>query len=161
MPTRRISPKNSKLTQEKLKELLIYEPETGLFFRKKWNKHIGCRDNTGYIKIQLLCTVYKAHRLAFLYMQGFMPEFVDHINRNTYDNRWCNLRAVTHSENIRNAKIAKNNKSGYKNVSLLRGKWRARGIFYNRHFHLGLFNCPTAAFIAVRTWELNKLRKVN
>ncbi|MDA6380520.1 HNH endonuclease signature motif containing protein [Escherichia coli] len=61
---------------------------------------------------------YPAHRLAWLIVYGTMPDgFIDHINRVRTDNRISNLRLVTHSENMQNRKIQKNNKSGYRGVS--------------------------------------------
>lgn len=99
------------LTQEKLKELLHYNPQTGFFTwvkskgRAKAGSIAGCPDKDGYILIGINRKLYKAHRLAFIYMEGSEPSHdVDHINRVTGDNRWSNLRHATRSQNNINRK---------------------------------------------------------
>lgn len=59
--------------------------------------------------------------------------YVDHINKNTHDNRKQNLRLCTHQENDCNNNLYKNNTSGIIGVSYIRekNKWRA-SITYNR-----------------------------
>jgi len=109
------------LTQERLKELLHYSPETGLFTRiiksaKKVNigDIVGYLDKShGYITISIDYTNYYAHRLAFLYMTGKFPkDQVDHIDGIKHHNKWLNLRDANNSENQQNQKKAfKNNKS--------------------------------------------------
>ena len=61
---------------------------------------------------------YTESRLIFLYHFGYMPEFIDHINRNPLDNRIENLRPANYSQNNINVALQKNNTSGYKGVSL-------------------------------------------
>jgi phospholipid N-methyltransferase len=82
------------LTQERLKELLIYNPDTGVFTHKILRRGrargsvAGCRHHTGYIFIQLDEKKHLAHRLAFLYMTGALPaNHTDHINGIEHDNR--------------------------------------------------------------------------
>jgi len=113
------------LTQNRLKELLEYNPETGLFIRKKTtasNAQVGniagfLNKHTGYKSIHIDGKEYYCHRLAFLYMNGFLPEKqVDHINRIKDDNRWINLRNATSTENLQNTSLRKSNKSGEKGV---------------------------------------------
>jgi hypothetical protein len=100
------------LTQARLKELLHYNPDTGIF---TWASApnlsivIGTEAGTGhegYIRIKLDGKSYLAHRLAFLYVDGYMPERqVDHKFGNTEDNRYRELRPVTQMCNSQNCKL--------------------------------------------------------
>jgi len=99
------------LDQTTLKELLFYNPDTGVFtwtdaaFRRVRNKKAGSVAKP-YIYIRLFGKTYAAHRLAFLYMTGNWPtSLVDHKNRNPVDNSWENLREITYSGNMENQKI--------------------------------------------------------
>ncbi len=109
------------LTQKQLKTLVHYDPLTGNFkylnrtnYLKK--EFAGGRMLNGYIYLSLSYKKYYAHRLAFLYMTGSMPEFVDHIDQKKDNNIFSNLRVVTHQENHRNTKLSKNNTSGFNGV---------------------------------------------
>lgn len=116
------------LTQARLKELLHYDPETGIFTWLDSVKH--CRAGmkagtnlklknrrTSYTHIKVDDTYYLAHRLAFLYMTGKLPtEMVDHKDENGENNRWSNLRECTRIENSRNTKKPRHNTSGEKHV---------------------------------------------
>ena len=95
------------ITQTRLKELLNYDPISGIF---TWKTSRGGRKpgsiagtkciHKGYITIQIDGTLYRAHRLAFLYMIGRLPEDqVDHIDRCKDNNAWSNLRECTQAEN--------------------------------------------------------------
>ena len=117
----------SKISQEIIKELLTYNPVTGIFTwnvnrsRARKGKEAGTRDRSGYIGISIDRVIYRAHRLAFIYMNGEEPDIVDHINGITNDNRWVNLRSVTCGQNNLNRKLSSHNTSGCKGVS-----WRKR-----------------------------------
>ena len=136
------------LTQARLKELLSYNPETGVFVWIKSRGNAKAMSEAGaigkphnYRRIKIDQKSYRAHRLAFLYMDGVMPEFVDHINHDKTNNNWSNLRCVTHKENMQNLKKYKNNKSGLTGVGWdeqLR-KWRANISLGGKLIHLGRF----------------------
>lgn len=97
------------ITQEYLKTVLNYNPETGKFIwvaPKKGSKGLGKEAGTqtprGYVDVCLLGKKYGLHRLAFLYMTGEIPKCVDHINTLKWDNRWENLRPATYETNSYN-----------------------------------------------------------
>lgn len=143
------------LTQQRLKELLDYDPETGLFTRKtkvggrEIGSIAGSPNNEGYIVCRVDGARYKAHRLAFLFMTGKWPLSVDHINRSTGDNRWCNLRACDVARNNMNRNLQSNNSSGYRGVRWhkLTRKWVAAVGVSGKNKHLGYFDSKEAAAI--------------
>lgn len=113
------------LTQARLRELLDYDPETGVF---TWKVRRGGSANSGslagrlnpqgYRKIGVLKKIYSAHRLVFLWMTGSFPLFeVDHKNGNRDDNRWVNLREALHQENGQNQGTRTDNTSTHPGVS--------------------------------------------
>lgn len=144
------------ITQEYLKEKLHYDPETGIFsglslYRNKTrmiNTRAGSTGTDRYVKIRIDKKYYQAHRLAFLYMTGEIPKLVDHKNRNITDNRWCNLRPVTDSQNQMNQKIMSNNTSGYRGVVWNKNtrKWIAQLTINRKVNYIGSFDCKHHAF---------------
>lgn len=133
---------NSILTQARLKELLDYDPETGVFTNKvrRPGSAAGTVQSDGYVKVRLLGGQYYAHRLVWLYVHGEFPDSdLDHINRDRQDNRIENIRKVTRSENPHNRGLFKVNKSGFKGVSWVpRGsRWQAAIKVNHRSYHLG------------------------
>ncbi len=133
--------KEIKLTPEMVLSVVDYNPSSGDFHWRwrqgrerttlTWNSRFAFKkcssiNSDGYLMIMINGKAYPAHRLAWLIVYGTMPDgFIDHINRVRTDNRISNLRLVTHSENMQNRKIQKNNKSGYRGVSwdAKYGKW--------------------------------------
>lgn len=153
----------TELTQARLKELLHYDPEHGLFIWRRSNSNrapsgspAGTPDGRGYLQIQVDRRLYKAHRLAFLYMTGAFPdEEVDHINRDGADNRWANLRSATRSQNESNKLITSRNTSGYRGV-FWEGrcrKWQARGMKDKKEVYLGLFDDVEEAAAVAKLWR--------
>ncbi|MES0266800.1 HNH endonuclease [Citrobacter sedlakii] len=149
------------LTQEKLKSLLHYDPETGIFTRKKGGggraagSMAGWVNGHGYIQISVDGRDYKAHRLAMLYMYGERPEMVDHINMIRSDNRIVNLRAATRAQNGQNSRIRSDNASGVKGVSWDKriNKWVARCTCNGHENWIGSFENKECAIEAVRLFR--------
>jgi len=132
------------LTADRLKEVIHYDPDTGVFTRDG-EVAGGLNCERGYWCITIDYVSYLAHRLAVLYMTGEMPKFgVSHRNYNRADNRWSNLRSATKRQTAHNRKAS--NKLGIKGVRMTpQGSYRA-GIYVNkRHLNLGTFSTAEAA----------------
>ena len=151
------------LTAEKLRELLHYEPATGIFTwkvrtstRVKAGDAAGCLDGPGYLQIKVCSRKYRAHRLAWLYMYGEWPEDqLDHVNRVRTDNRIANLRDVSHKQNMQNASKSSNNTSGHPGVVWDKSisKWRAQIMHNYKRIYLGLFTTLEEALSARKAAE--------
>lgn len=142
------------LTQALVQELFDYSPESGeLRWRKaprsnhaKAGDIAGSTNALGYRQVHIGRRGFLVHRVAWLYVHGWLPTVIDHINRNKADNRLCNLRAADKRLNAFNAKMLSTNKSGYRGVSLDRlGKWVARINTGTEYKYLGRFDTPELA----------------
>jgi hypothetical protein len=138
------------ITQERLKEVLTYAPDTGVFYWAKKTcakvvvgKEAGCISPRGYRHIRIDGTLHLAHRLAWLFSHGSIPDGmqVDHINRDKSDNRISNLRLATNAENARNQDGHRRRASAFKGVFWDKtGKnWGARICVDRTHKYLGGF----------------------
>ncbi len=140
------------LTQSKLKEVLNYDPLTGLFTwmisprsMTRIGDAAGCASR-GYIVIGVLGVQYLSHRLAFLYMNGRWPSEIDHINGIKADNRWLNLREATRTTNMQNRRGPnKNNKVGFLGVSKDKSNFQAQIKTDGIARHLGNYKTPELA----------------
>jgi hypothetical protein len=142
------------LTAQRLRELLHYDPVTGIFHwriavarRVKVGDIAGSVHRDGYRQIMIDGRRYYAHHLAWLYVHGeWPPSELDHINGVPDDNRIANLRLATPSQNQWNQGNRKNNTSGFKGVGWhRRRRWRAQIGINGRYIHLGYFATPEEA----------------
>lgn len=147
------------LTQETLKNLLHYDPKTGIFTGKSTQGGIiagmprGSKNSRGYIQIKIKGKTYKAHRLAWLYVYGYFPNNqVDHIDHNVANNVITNLRECSPSENQQNQiKAHCNNKSSqYLGVSFHKreNNFRARIIINGKYIQIGSYPTKIEAYNA-------------
>lgn len=142
----------AKLTHERLREMVAYSPETGLFscLMARKNRAVGDIEDRiagpGYVAFCLDGRQYYAHRLAWFYMHGEWPAGeVDHINRDKTDNRLANLRVATRSQNSANIGARSDNRSGFKGVFPNKRRWSSQVIARGKTYHLGTFDTPEMA----------------
>lgn len=142
-----------------LRENIRYVPETGeVWWIKPGRRRIlgkpagSVAKGRYYIKVGVSGRYFqvKRSRLVFALTVGRWPDCMDHINGNTSDDRWENLREVTNAENLRNKKQPKTNKSGVTGVCWYKktNKWQAY-INHIKKEHLGFYATIEEA-IAVR-----------
>lgn len=146
-------------TQERLRELLTYCPETGVF---RWRVSrggefagaiAGSQTGDGRIKIMIDRRLYKAHRLAWLFVHGEWPSGdLDHADRDGSNNRIANLRPAARAENNINSQAVRSKLGLPKGVRrvLKNGKFRAEISVYGVRTHLGTFATPAEAGEAYR-----------
>lgn len=130
------------LTQDRAREVWHYEPETGSFTWNRSGKIAGTIDK--YVFIRFNGIKYYAHRLAWFYIHGEWPKYIDHINGDGTDNRLCNLRPATMSQNQANRK-------GIRGIEKHGRKYRARLMVDGIKIEIGSYETmeeATAAYFA-------------
>jgi len=153
------------LTQERLKKLFKYDPETGEFIRLVRvckRVHVGdiagSYHKDGYLHFHVDKKLYLSHRLDWLYVYGYFPEHqVDHKNGVRDDNRLCNLRVVSQSCNLQNQRIHSNNSSGFPGVCWHKKhkKWYAQSQIQGKQKFMGLYATALDAALARLTAEIS------
>lgn len=139
-----------------LKEFLSYDEATGQFIWLKRRSTMSAGDiagtpnDSGYIQIRFFGKFYRAHRLAWFYVNGKWPEFeIDHINGIRTDNRICNLRDADRSENAQNARAARSNsKTKLLGASPYRGRFQAAIKLNKKQYIIGKFDTAIEAHLA-------------
>lgn len=152
-----------KPSADKIRRLLDYNPVTGEFtwlkksgderYTRAWNSRFAGKPagrtkagGHGYLEIAIENKLYRAHRLAWLYMTGEWPiDQIDHINCNKTDNRFANLREASAFQNACNVKSS--NKSGLKGVTFNKNakKYTSQICVYRKRISLGYFNSAEEA----------------
>lgn len=143
------------LTKELLEHLFYWDKENGKFFWKNPNKYhaklkgkeAGCLTEEGYWTISINGKKYKRGRLCFLMEYGRFPiQCVDHKNRIKHDDRICNLREASQTQNSWNYPERKKKSDLPEGVRITKsGKFLAR-ISYNKiKISLGSYNTANEA----------------
>jgi hypothetical protein len=151
------------ITQEEVKELLDYNPDTGVFtwkVRRGGSVSVGdiagTLHHTSYLLIGIKGKIYSAHRLAWLYMTGNWPkQDIDHINGNRVDNRFDNLRDVSSRENSSNTYKHRNGKLVGCSYHRCHKKWMAQIVINGENIGLGFFPTEQEAHQAYLTAKGN------
>lgn len=148
------------LTAERLREVLHYDPETGIF---TWKVSLAPRGPVGavagcsrsgrrqYVVIRIDGELFLAQRLAWLYMTDIWPtDKVDHKDNDASNNRWSNLREATNAQNCFNQGKRSVNSSGFKGVTLFKRDrvWTAQITVSGKNHYLGRFQTPEEAHAA-------------
>lgn len=144
------------ITEQRLKELLRYDPDTGQFVwivakgKYKPGKIAGSSWKGQYQRIVLDRRIYLSHSLAFLYMTGRMPRQIDHVDRNGNNNKWSNLREATKEQNAQNKDLTARNSSGYIGVyrCSTTKRWAAQVRGFGKVHWVGRFDTPSEAALA-------------
>lgn len=150
---------DSILSKEYLQSIFDYK-DGNLYWKKRKGKKLA-GDIAGtkshhYWQVCINYKIYRNHRLIWIYHNGTNPDYIDHINGNTFDNKIENLRDCNINQNGFNQKKYKNNTSGIKGISWSKqkNKWRARILFEKKEIHIGYFDNIKNAEL-----EINKARK--
>jgi hypothetical protein len=139
------------VSQEYLKRLFEYDPETGLFYNRS-NRgraragHEAGSYTCGYWRIIIDGEKYYAHHLAWLYVYGEWPLEIDHRDGNRSNNKIANLRIATRTENCFNAK-RETGESGLKGAyrEARYPKWYSKIQIGGRVIRLGTFDTAEEA----------------
>lgn len=162
----------TELTAARLRELLHYDPETGVFTRRtsvlsmsgrsgRPCQHAGTRlapkvRPDGYLRATVDGKAYMLHRLAWLYMTGEWPRSeIDHVDGNRAGNAFRNLREATRTENNQNRHSARRDSASrllgaFRVERKGRIVWRSGIRADGRMKHLGYFETPLEAHEAYR-----------
>jgi len=147
-------------TQAEIKQLLHYDPVTGVFrWRfartsriKPWDV-AGSLNANGYTYINWSKKLMLAHRMAWVYMTGEWPkQHIDHIDGNPANNSLVNLREATNKQNHENQSLRTDNTSGFRGVSWSKQKkkWKAYITHNKKQIYAGFFSTPQEASIAAK-----------
>lgn len=149
-------------TQDELKAALDYEPATGILrwrerpdCRPEWNtRYAGkiaghLRAHDGYVGIMLDGVLYMAHRLAWVWVYGSIPEGLDVDHRRGRKNRLLNLRLANSAQNNANSSARSTEsrlKGAYRYCKA--GAWRGQITVHGKPIHLGVFDTAEGAHAA-------------
>ena len=147
------------LTLERLREVLLYNPDDGVFTRRirvarrsREGEVAGYVNSNGYVCLSIDGKTYKAHRLAWMYVHGSFPaRHIDHIDGDRTNNRIGNLRDVSRSTNMQNQRRPhESTLTGVLGVTMDRREgckrpYQAQIVVGGKRRHIGCFDSKEAA----------------
>lgn len=157
---------SEEVTQKELMELLNYDLCSGQFFWRSTGSgrrkgliagHIKKYESgKSYLLIKIKGRLFRAHRLAWLYVYGYEPECIDHIDGNGLNNSINNLRDIALPENGKNQRLFSTNTSGVTGVYWMKAnqKWHAKIVINRKSIHLGYFDDKDDAIRARKSAEI-------
>ena len=134
-------------TLHELQKFYSYDPETGHICRHAKPKFsraklgvVDGKSQEGYIIVCHGNEKFKAHRMAFLFINGQWPiTEIDHVDGVRHNNKWKNLRLATRMQNRQNSRTPKNNTSGHRGVSRYRQFWKVQAQINGKKHFIGHF----------------------
>lgn len=145
------------ITRKQLMSTLDYNPSTGILTWKihpsravKAGDKVTNTSSHGYIRVKIQGREYLAHRLIWLYVYGYLPKCIDHIDRNRSNNKLANLREATYQNNSHNMGPRKKGSSKYKGVCWCkrRSRWQAEITIRGYCKYLGHYKVEQDAALA-------------
>lgn len=146
------------LTQEGLRQIFRYDPESGIVTRISRTSNrirlgdaVGTLHRTGYLTVEIMGKQYPLHRIIWMMVEGKWPaQQIDHKDTDRANNRWANLREATNGQNTCNQKLRVTSKTGLKGVSFVstKKKYKATIGLNNKDIHLGFHDCKACASFA-------------
>lgn len=140
---------------DRVEALLSYNRKTGVLTWKvsrgsvKAGKIAGCPNADGYLMVGIDGIVYYAHQIVWLILYKIWPTHeIDHKNGNKANNKPKNIRRATFSQNITNKGLSKVNKTGYKGITFVAGKWNVQIMHKRKSYYLGRFSNKKEAALA-------------
>lgn len=139
---------------EFIKQNFLYNDGNLYRLRSAGGKKIGTQagwaticNGKEYKKINIKQKTYYLHQIIFLYHHGYIPQYIDHKDGNSLNNKIENLREASQSQNAANQVLRKNNTSGVKGVrfNTRYGKWTAAIMVNGKHISLGVHSTKETA----------------
>lgn len=141
--------KNPSLSHAEVLKIFRYDPATGYFVRVLANGNIReskLANGHTHLRLRFHGHYLKLSRLIHFYVTGKWPNgYIDHIDGNPLNNRWANLRDVTHAQNMQNRKMPVNNTIGFQGVVRHQNGFRAKLSLRGRTICLGVYKTPEEA----------------